>query len=103
MDETLVAESDSDERLMWGLDCVAGQLVLLSRTLAVIAWQYDHAALARVSTELSQRVGVVMHAREELTDHRPSRVGRPSVRIGWGTARAPQGGRSRPRPTTGAR
>jgi hypothetical protein len=100
MDE-LVTDSDSDDRLLWGLDCVAGQLVLLSRTLAIIAWQFDNAALARVSTELSQRVGAVMHAREELTDHRPSRVGRPSVRVGWGTA--PQARRPPPRPTTGAR
>ncbi len=101
MDE-LVTDADSDERLLWGLDCVAGQLVVLSRTLAVIAWQFDNAALARVSTELSQRVGTVMHAREELTDHRPRRAGRPSVRAGWGSAPS-RARRPRPRPTEPAR
>jgi len=101
MDE-LVTDADSDDRLLWGLDCVAGQLVALQRTLAVVAWQFDNAALARVSTELSQCVGTVMHAREELTDHRPSRAGRPSVRVGWGIAPS-RARRPRQRPTEPAR
>ncbi len=93
MDEPLVTDVDDDERLLWGLDCVAGQLLLLSRTLAVIAWQFDSRELARVSIDLHLRVGQVMLARSQLTDHRPSRKGRPSVRVGWG-ATTP----ARPRP-----
>jgi hypothetical protein len=99
MNEPLVGDDDTDDRLLWGLDCVAGQLVLLSRTLAIIAWQFDSAALARVSIDLHQRVGQVMLARSQLTDHRPSRAGRPSVRVGWG-ATAPA---MRPRPQEPAR
>ena len=68
---------------MWGLDVVTGQLVLLARTLAVIAWQYDSAPLARLALELRAQVGVTMHERQVLTDVRPDRTERPSVRRGW--------------------
>jgi hypothetical protein len=101
MDE-LVTDADTDERLLWGLDCVAGQLVVLSRTLAVIAWQFDSAPLARLSLELRQRVGSAMQARQDLSEHRPSRAGRPSVRVGWGR-RAYRVTRTRRRPTERAR
>jgi hypothetical protein len=87
MDELLVVDSDADELLLWGLDCVANQLVLLSRTVAVIAWQFDDAALAHVSTDLMQDIALVPRAREQLSDQRPSRAGRPSVRVGWGQAK----------------
>lgn len=89
--EPLVADGDTDEHLLWGLDCVAGQLVLLSRTLAVVAWQFDSRPLARVSLELHERVGEVIQARQHLTDHHPSRAGRHSVRRGWagGSSRHP--------------